>query len=45
MTKLDTQLTYILDPGTVVAGSGTVAGAAADLRQGPPGWVLRRRRP
>ena len=24
MTKLDTELTYILDPGTVVAGAGTV---------------------
>jgi TonB-dependent receptor len=24
MTKLDTKLTYILDPGTVVAGAGTV---------------------
>jgi TonB-dependent receptor len=27
MTKLDTRLTYILDPGTVVAGAGTVTKA------------------
>lgn len=45
MTKLDTKLTYILDPGTVVAGSGAVTkpptyGAGPWLGASPKGMNL-----
>ena len=45
MTKLDTKLTYILDPGTVVAGAGTVTkaptyGAGPWLGASPKGMNL-----